>query len=196
MLMRGTSATTLTFSLVPATSIFRSTLTAPPTETVTFAFAVLKPASSAVISYGAGGRLANTYWPALSVVTFARGAGADGFRRHGHAGQNPAGRIGDDAGDPAGLGLCRGCGREREKHRQRHSGSQPARRMSEKSGHRIPPVKPHHVTSVDTSSRGLARSQIWDEWRQRMATRPDMLTAGPAATPPTALGCGRVWSVS
>ena len=60
-LMRGTSATTLTFSFVPATSSFRSTLTAPPTVTVTFALAVLNPASAAAISKAPGGRLANTY---------------------------------------------------------------------------------------------------------------------------------------
>ena len=70
---------------------------------------------------------------------FARSSGPDRLGGDGHAGQDPAGGVGDDAGNPAGLGLCRGGRREREKHRQRRDGSQPARRMSENCEHRIPP---------------------------------------------------------
>ena len=96
-LMRGISATTLTFSFVPATSIFRSTLTAPPTVTVTFALAVLNPRQRRGDLVGARGQVSEHVLTSAVGGQFARSAGADGFRRDGYAGQDPAGGVGDDA---------------------------------------------------------------------------------------------------
>ena len=90
VLMRGTSATTLMFSFVPATSILRSTLAAPPTETVTFAFAALKPASSVRQLVLRRGQVREHVLARRVSDDGARGTGADRFRVHGDTRQDAA----------------------------------------------------------------------------------------------------------